>query len=122
MAIYPPHPSFGPVVGPCRGVWERVGAGILLLIAERMYLCGRKRKFPPAGGQYLGAEIPVFTLKGYATPFVCLELHLIALQMLPFNYINNYTRATLPHKHKNLNHLQHDEEQREKDARSYASQ
>ena len=81
-----------------------------------------QKKIPPAGGQYLGAEIPVFTLKGYATPFVCLELHLIALQMLPFNYINNYTRATLPHKHKNLNHLQHDEEQREKDARSYASQ
>ena len=50
-----------------------------------------QKEFSPPGGRYLGAEIPVFTWKGYTTPFIGVELHLLALQMLAFNYINSDT-------------------------------
>ena len=90
MAIYPPIPFSAllqGLVGGCGRGWD------LDLVANRradIPVCSKK-KIPPPGGRYLRAEIPVFTLKGYTTPFVCLELHLLALQMLAFNYINDHT-------------------------------
>ena len=69
-------------------MWEN---SFLVLIGERVYLCGQIFIFPHGGGRYLGAEIAVFTLKGYTTPFKDIELHLVTPHCPAFNCINTFT-------------------------------